>query len=217
MLQRLAMILLVPGGVLAAGTAVAAETAPVTAESPALLMQQAAQRAVSKLAGQLAVVESAITVTGNEPQTWPDSSMGCGRPGTAALTVVTEGYAVTLTAGGKQYRVHVSQSNATICDRPPLARKELRRPANARGLEAVIDLARADLAKRLGVDLTAVRLSRSQPQEFADSGLGCPRSDEQVLAGPVPGYKLYLRHAARMYTYHTDLKDVRPCPAIENN
>lgn len=207
MLKLLAMTLLIPGGMLAAGGAVAGEAAPVTAES----------RAVAKLAAQLRVAESEIVVTGSEPQTWPDSSMGCGRPGTAALTVMTEGYAVTLAAGGKQYRVHVSQSNAVVCDRPPLARKELQRPVNARGLEVVIELAREDLAKRLGVDAAAVRLSRSQPQEFPDGALGCPRSDEQVQAGPVPGYKLYLRHAGRMYTYHTDLKDVRPCPAIENN
>lgn len=218
MFKTVAMTLLALGahastvGALAADTP---ETGAAAVKSESVSPEQAADRAVKKLAAHLNVAESDITVTNTEAQTWADSGLGCGKPGSASLTVMTDGYVVSLMAQGKPYRVHASKTNAVICDKPTFARKELRRPANVRGLDVVIDLAREDLAKRLGVASTEVRLVRTQPQQFADSGLNCPQRGESVLAGPVPGYRMLLQHKARTYMYHTDLSKVRPCPAIE--
>lgn len=218
MFRTVAMTLLAVGVQASVGAALAADAA--AADSAAAVKsdasRQAAQRAVQKLAAQLQIPETEIAVTNTEPRTWTDSSLGCGKPGTVALTVITEGHAITLTARGEPYRVHVSNSNAVICKPAKFMRKELRRPSHGRGLEAITAMARDDLARRLGVAASEVRVVRSQPKEFADSGLGCPRQGETLLAGPVPGFRMTLQHAQRTYMYHTDLSQVRPCPALES-
>ena len=185
------------------------------AESHPNAAGQAMERAKQALASRLDIATSEISVVGAEPQTWPDSSMGCGRPGTVAMQVITEGYAVMLQARDKTYRVHVSASSAVVCDRPALVRKELRRPVNMRLLNDAVDTARIDLARRLGASVAQVRVVRTERQAWPDSGLGCPRDDETIVKVPVNGHRIVLEHAGRTYTYHTDLKDVRPCPPIE--
>lgn len=177
--------------------------------------EPAQRRAIQTLASQLQIAESDMTVVRVEPHTWPDSSMGCGKPGSLALQVITEGYVVMLAAQGKQYRVHVANGRALICDKPVLLRKELRRPANARGLNEAVQQAREDLAKRLGADVSEVRLLRTQSHRWPNNGLDCPRAGETIVDAPVMGYRILLDHASRTYTYHTDLQGVRPCPAIE--
>lgn len=177
--------------------------------------QAAEQLAKATLAGQAKIAIGDIAMTQIEPKTWSDSSMGCGKPGTMALQVITEGYAVTLEAQGRKYRVHVSGNSAIVCDQPALVRNELRRPGNARGLDVMIEKARQDLAQRLGADPAAIRLQGTQPHQWADSGLDCPRADEVVVAGPINGYRLSLNYHSRIYQYHSDMKQVRACPPIE--
>lgn len=188
----------------------AKESATVSASS----REQAEQLARTRLAEHLKIAPDEIKVTGSEPQTWSNSSMGCGKPGSVALTVITEGYAVALSAQGRAHNVHVSGNNAVICDKgSPLQRDP--RAANARGLDVMMERARQDLAQRLGADPAKIRLGGMQAQRWNDSGLDCPRADETIQAGPVDGFKLSLHYAGRVYTYHTDRQDVRPCPAIE--
>lgn len=177
---------------------------------------KAEERARQTLAQHLKVAPESIEVIKVEPQTWSDSSMGCGKPGTMALTVITEGHAVTLRAGGQDHEVHVSEAGAVVCDKGPLLHREQQRSANARGLDVMMERARQDLAQRLGVEASTIRLAGMQPQRWPDSTLGCPRAGESVQPGPIDGFKLMLKHAARVYTYHTDRKDLRPCPAIES-
>ena len=142
--------------------------------------------------------------------------MGCGKPGSMAMQVITEGYAVSLVAQEKKYQVHVSAASAVVCNQPTLQRNAQRQASNARGLDVMIDKARQDLAQRVGVDASAVRLLGTKPHRWADSGLDCPRDGESVTAGPVNGYRIILKCNARLFTYHSDLKDVRACPAIES-
>lgn len=176
--------------------------------------EQAEQRARAKLAEHLKIAPDEIKVTRSEPQTWSDSSMGCGKPGALALTVITEGYAVVLSAQGREHSVHVSGNNAVICNKGGMLHRDSR-AVNARGLDQMMERARQDLAKRLGVDPAKIRLAGMQPHRWDDNGLGCPRQGEAIHAEPVDGFKLSLRYAGRIYTYHTDRQDVRPCPAIE--
>jgi hypothetical protein len=176
--------------------------------------EQAEQRARAKLAEHLRVAPDEITVTRSEPQTWSDSSMGCGKRGAVALTVITEGYAVVLAAQGREHNVHVSGSNAVICNKGATLQRD-GRAMNARGLDSMMERARQDLAQRLGADPAKIRLGGMRPHRWDDSGLGCPRQGETIKAGPVNGFKLSLKYSGRTYTYHTDRQDVRPCPAIE--
>ena len=176
--------------------------------------EQAEQRARAKLAEQLKIAPDQITVTRSEPQTWSDSSMGCGKPGAIALTVITEGYAVVLSAQGRDYNVHVSGSSAVICNKGEMLHRD-GHAMNARGLDLMMERARQDLAQRIGADPAKIRLAGTQAHRWNDSALGCPRPGEAIRTGPVDGFKLSLKYSGRTYTYHTDRQDVRPCPAIE--
>lgn len=177
---------------------------------------EAIMRAKQLLSRELGISEQEIDLQRLEPRTWPDASMGCRKPGALAATVVTEGHAVTLKAHGREYRVHVSDNAAVLCDQPAVARKDRERVSYARGLDAAIAAARTDLAQRIGADAATIRVIGMRPQRWGDSGLGCPEPGEQVHKDTVNGYKLSLKHDQRVYTYHTDLKTVRACPPIDS-
>lgn len=180
--------------------------------------QQAAAKAKEALARRLKVAAADVTVESIEAKTWNDSSLGCGKPGTVAMQVITEGYAVLLKANGREHTVHVAGKNAVICDRPAVVRKDRAQGAHlARGLERMMQQAREDLAARLGADPAEIRIAGMQPQQWADGAMECPLADQPVEPGPIAGYRLSLRHQGRVYTYHTDMKTVRACPAIEKN
>lgn len=187
-----------------------AKLAPSTPEQTA-----AAELARQKLAEKLQLAPADIKLTQIQARTWSDSNMGCGKPGSMALQVITEGYAVTLLAQGAKYRVHVSGNNTVVCDQPMLERNQARRPSNARGLDVMIEKARQDLAQKLGVDPAQVHLYGTKPQRWSDTGLDCPLEGEKVVSKPVNGYRLALKYQARIYVYHCDMQDVRACPPIQ--
>ena len=176
----------------------------------------ATERARQALAKHLQIAADAIVVTGAAPKTWNDSSMGCGKPGTAALTMMTDGYAVSLSAQGREYEVHVSKANAVVCEGLATLRTAPRERASVRGLDAMLQQAKQDLAEKLGVDAATIRTSGMKPLRFADSGLDCPREGESLQQGPINGYQLALKHGGRFFTYHTDMKSVRACPPLED-
>ena len=45
---------------------------------------------------------------------WPDSSLGCPKPGQAYLQVITPGYRVVLGANGKEYEYHTDMASQVI-------------------------------------------------------------------------------------------------------
>lgn len=181
------------------------------ADTPAA---EAGQRAREALAAQLHIAADDITISNVVARTWSDSSMGCGTRGSMAATVITEGYAVTATAKGRDYEVHVSGTNAIVCQGSGLLRREPPAVRSA-GLDQLMEQARNDLAQRIGVAPASIRLRGFKPQQWPDSSLGCPQQSETIVVGPVDGFQLALMHAGRVYTYHTDRKSVRACPAIE--
>jgi hypothetical protein len=198
-----------------AGELMASEPTDAAQAASTPQAQEAVRRAKQLVAQQSKAGEETLELKRVEPQTWNDSSMGCGKPGTMALQVITEGYVVALTSQGREYRVHVSGDNAFICDKPILLRTDPKRSTNARGLDIVLAQARTDLAKRLGTDAAQVRVLGVQPHRWKDSTLDCPVPDQPVRPGPVDGYMIQLQHTGRIYIYHTDLSAVRACPAIE--
>ena len=55
------------------------------------------------VAGLAGVAIDGVTVVSAEAVTFPDGSLGCPEPGMAYSQVVTDGYKIVLTAGGKTY------------------------------------------------------------------------------------------------------------------
>ncbi len=174
---------------------------------------EATNRAKQALADRLKLALSDIELVKIAAKTWNDSSLGCGKQGSMAMQVITPGYVVILNAQGREHEVHVAQNHTVICDRRVLSRKQSP-SSKARGLDMMMQQAKDDLARQLGVDAARIRIAGLKPTEWQDSAMECPAVGDPLEPGPISGYKLSLRYLQRVYTYHTDMKTVRACPAI---
>jgi hypothetical protein len=75
----------------------------VPSELVSLLRADAAER--SGVAVEAIQIVSAYSVT------WPDGSMGCGRPGESAIQVLIPGYVVDVDAAGTRVRYHTDRGS----------------------------------------------------------------------------------------------------------
>jgi hypothetical protein len=71
------------------------------------------------------------------------------------------------------------------------------------GLRPLVDQARSDLARRLGVDPEAVGVVRANLVEWPDTSLGCPRPGMVYAQVPTDGSQIILSHGGVEYPYHT--------------
>jgi hypothetical protein len=69
-------------------------------------------------------------------------------------------------------------------------------------IESLVDLARADLAQRLGVDLETVVIQGVKPTEFPDASLGAPESNKSYAQVVTPGCVIQLSVNDDIYVYH---------------
>jgi len=88
-------------------------------------------------------------------------------------------------------------------------------PANPAGggsipaaAEAVIALARGDLAARHKVAAADVEVSAVEAKEWPDTSLGHPQPGMMYAQVITPGFRVVLRVAGRSYVYHTDRRRV---------
>jgi hypothetical protein len=195
------------------GPRLRAADAPASLSSGEQAAVEAAKQALGAQAGD-------YTVQAVEPRQWPDSSLGCPRPGMMYLQVITDGYVVLLEGAGKLHEVHVASDVAVVCpDRMPSAapRQPVRAPVRVTNLPAMESQAIADLAQRLSVATATIQIIDRSAQQWSEAAFQCrPGADSQAGGAPViRGFKLVLRHQGRTYLYHTDLQRVLPCPPIE--
>ena len=134
-----------------------------------------------------------------EPTLNPDSNGASASP--AALSTTTqevEGSAV------ESPQPAVGQQELNLTDKTVL-------PGDA---ETLVDLAKADLAPRLGVDPSAITLGFIKPITWPDATLGCPKPGMDFTPVEIPGFILQFSLDGQVYTYHTDEKNrVILCPA----
>lgn len=76
----------------------------------------------------------------------------------------------------------------------------------------LVDLARADLARRLEVAGAAIRLVDLVSVEWLESSFGCPQPETSYTTRQTNGHRIVLRHAGTDYAYHTDAFRVFLCP-----
>lgn len=58
-----------------------------------------------------------ITVKSITPQEWPNAALGCPLPGIMYIQVVTQGYIIVLTGGGRDWEYHAGGNRVELCDR----------------------------------------------------------------------------------------------------
>lgn len=194
---------------------------PACAADPSLAPEQLAaveraQRALSeRYPSSNAGDAQQYTVAAIEAKEWSDSSLGCRSPGTMYQPVVTSGYVVLLQSGEQTHEVHVAGERTVIC--PSVSRSGVRQPplrARATNLARLEGLAREDLASKLGVPADAVRVTQRVPKQWTPSALECRQPPAAEDAHMMMGFKLFLIHQGRTYTYHTDESRVFACPEI---
>jgi hypothetical protein len=156
---------------------------------------------------------------------WRDSSLGCPERGNVYTQVMTSGYRVTLSLRGTPHVVHVGQGRAVICGNtaralkrvpPPPADASAARESKLPSTSAVAGLklaeqARADLAKKLGVEKDAVTINFFRPAEWPDASLGCPADGQMYTQQLTKGFTIELASAGKNYEYHSDMNHVVPC------
>ncbi|NIK58891.1 hypothetical protein [Kribbella shirazensis] len=67
----------------------------------------------------------------------------------------------------------------------------------------VVDQAKADLSKRLGVDAAAVTVVSSEEVTWPDGSLGCPEPGMRYTQALVPGNRTVLEAGGKQYAYHS--------------
>ncbi len=71
---------------------------------------------MADLSKRTGAATSDVTVKSIEAVDWPDSSLGCPRPGFAYSQIVTPGYRIVLSAMGKDYEYHSGRTpNFVYC------------------------------------------------------------------------------------------------------
>ncbi len=71
------------------------------------------------------------------------------------------------------------------------------------GLLPFVELARQDLAGRLGIDIGSIVTLSAVVRSWPDSALGCPRPGMRYLQRPVDGSLIRLQVAGTVYRFHS--------------
>jgi uncharacterized protein involved in copper resistance len=178
---------------------VATPKAPGASVSPlgpgkAKTQEGALQQAKADLARRLQLTPEEISVVSVEAVEWSNASIGCPEPGMAYAEVITPGYKIVLKAEGKTYTYHAGGDMVILCQPQGSLSPEAERD---------VSLAKAALAKRLGIAETEIAVERVEKVEWRNSALGCPKPGGVYLQVIIPGYVVVLKAQGKTYEYHT--------------
>ncbi|HSL43326.1 MAG TPA: hypothetical protein VK897_07835 [Anaerolineales bacterium] len=80
--------------------------APVVVQTPDIVLDQILSLAINDLAKRLSLDPKSIQVLSAKPVLWPDSSLGCPRPGEIYTQETVLGYQIILEANKQEYIYH---------------------------------------------------------------------------------------------------------------
>lgn len=147
----------------------------------------AVEAAIEKLADQLGVDLSSVTVVSVEQKDWPDACLGAAGPEEMCAQVITPGYLVVLEVNGARYEVRTDLTGG-----------------NVRIVPGAVGEALETLAGKLGLDTNALQTLSVERMEWSDACLGV-RAPKEVCAQVItPGYRVELQANGKTYVYHTD-------------
>ncbi len=99
-----------------ASAAVSPKPSPVAAASPGPEAQAAVDEVVRAAAAYAAIPATDVGVLQVEARDWPDSSLGCPRPGLMYSQIVTPGYLIVVQAGTRLLEYHSdARGRAVLC------------------------------------------------------------------------------------------------------
>jgi hypothetical protein len=174
---------------------------PPAPEEPA----SASHVAVAKVVAEAGIREDEVVLTQAQAIEWPDSSLGCPQKGQAYLPAVTPGHVVQVMTAQSTYTVHVAGNHAVLCEQ---AQRQHRQKAEKdESLIELVQLARADLAERLGEGHESIIMMSMQPVQIDPDSSSCQESAD----GGVSGLAIELQSAGTAYTYFAGNGDILAC------
>lgn len=201
--------------------------APTVLASVGAATDKAVQKARGLLAQRLGVDMKMLELHDAVAQEWPSSALGCPRPDEAYSDIVTPGYLLNFTSGGKSYEVHTDQqaTRVLLCenrlptslsDAPDDSAPSAPTAAPSQGETTppsanvpIVAQTRQALADQLGIDVSMVKVVAVEAVEWKDSSLGCPKGGVDYLQVITPGYRITLEVEGKRYEYHTDQGQTR--------
>jgi hypothetical protein len=84
--------------------------------------------------------------------------------------------------------------------------QEMPEPGIPRPDVFMTEQAKADLAQRLSIDVSAVEEVNVEEMEWSDASLGCPEEGMSYAQVITPGFQITLRAEGETYTYHTGME-----------
>ena len=174
------------------------------------------------LSRQLATAAANTVVVDVVAESWPDSSLGCPKPGMMYSPVLLSGHRVRLRVGSVVYAVHVGAGQAIVCgqdsaadgtsrEEPSQGKTDSNATTIALGLR-LAEQARTALASRLDVPRSRVTIESYRATTWPDANLGCPRVGGSLSPAPTKGFLIQLRVGSRAYPFHSDFTHVVECP-----
>lgn len=182
--------------------ATVAPASPSPPPSTPPVIPKAAEAARADLASRLHVAEEDILVRRVESVTWRDSSLGCPKPGQGYLQVLTPGFRIFLEVQGQTYEYHGdTRGNIAECGegQSPAPTEPSMGEANP-----MVEMAKNDLAKRLGISVDETVLVKSEAVTWPDACLGIHTPGVACADVITPGYLILLSAQGNTYEYHTD-------------
>lgn len=74
--------------------------------------------------------------------------------------------------------------------------------------QPVVDIAKQDLAGRLGIPVEQVKLVKQEKVDWPDTSLGYPEEGMMYAQVITPGFRIILKAGDKSYEYHSDYKRV---------
>lgn len=155
---------------------------------------EAARAARAALAEKLDIVIDGITIVSANAVEWSDSCLGLGGPAEACMQVITPGYNVQLRADAVEYEAHTNESGTVV-----------RFVEGAVKSDLIETVARAVLAKALGIAPGEIKVVSRSATEWPDSCLGAPAEGQVCAEVITPGYAIVLEAQGAQYEVRTDL------------
>lgn len=172
---------------------------------------QAVRLAEQALCARLGVDAATLSLESAEPVDWPDAALGCPEKGMVYAQVVTPGHRVRFLHAGSSHAVHVGAGRAVVCEAPRQSRRESVETARAAAQAGT--RARGELARRLGVEASAIRILRVRPAS-APLAEGEPECSDATAAGAppdAPAFRVDLEAQGRRHVYTVAGERVQAC------
>ena len=73
-------------------------------------------------------------------------------------------------------------------------------------MQATVDAAMGDAAKRTGLDRSALLLQSAEATVWPNGAMGCPTPGRMYTQAQVPGYRIRIQAGRQVLQYHTDTR-----------